>query len=206
MCGIKDEVRLCCVRKSAKDGAPPIDTCHPLIFGWDMLCEMSQTNWRDVARELDKCKYLYLRWIGEPEELRLRLVVEEARIQERPVLAPAHLPELNELYETAKPIVSDQDCRQFEIIYTYPISYTVLNETYGKYPDAPEVFTGNLFREFSSSYLLEMTRKTTYVSDDHPGPLPLQHHSIVCLNHVIDVITTRVPEMRLLRQDQTVVN
>lgn len=167
---------------------------------------MNETSWRDVARELDECRYLYLRSIGEPEELRLRLVVEEARLQERPVLAPAHLPELNELYETAQPIASDQDCRLFEIIYTYPISYTVLNETYGKYPEAPEVFTGNLFRQFSCSHLLEITRKTTYASDDHPGPLPLQHHSIVCLNHVIDVITTGEPEMRLLRQNQGVVN
>ncbi len=105
-----------------------------------------------------------------------------------------------------KPIASNQDCRLFEIIYAYPISYTVLNETYGKYPEAPEAFTGKLFRQFSYSYLLEMTRKTTYASDDHPGPLPPQHHSIVCLNHVIDVITTSEPEMRLLRQNQTVVN
>lgn len=174
--------------------------------GYGYAHEMNETNWEDVARELDECRYLYLRWIGEPEELQLRLVVEEARIQDRPVLPPAHLPELNELYETAKPIGSDGYCRLFEIIYTYPISYTVLNETYGKYPEAPEAFTGKLFRQFSSSHLLEVTRKTTYASDDHPGPLPLQHHSIVCLNHVIDVITTREPAMRLLRQDQTVVN
>lgn len=167
---------------------------------------MSKTNWKDVARELDECRYLYLRWIGEPQELQLRLVVEEARIQERQVLAPTHLPELNKFYETAQPIASDQECRLFEIIYTYPISYTVFNETYGKYPELPEIFTGNLFRKFSSSYLLEMIRKTTYISDDHPGPLPPQHHSIVCLNHVIDVITTSEPEMRLLRQNQSMVN
>ena len=167
---------------------------------------MNVGNWHDVARELNECKYLYLRWIGEPEELRLRLVVEEARVQERPGVAPPHLPELSEILDGAKSIACDEDCRLFEIIYTYPISYTVLNESYGRYPETPEVFNGKLFREFSWSYLLEMTRKTTYACDDHPGPLPPQHHSIVCLNHVIDVITTREPEMRLLRRDEATAN
>jgi hypothetical protein len=168
---------------------------------------MNGANWRDVARELGDCGYLYLRWIGEPEELQLRLVVEEARSQNRPVVAPPlRPPELSVILRDARPIESDEGCKMFEIIYPQPISYTVLNESYGRYPEAPEIFEGKLFREFSWSYLLEMTRKTTYASDDHPGPLPLQHHSIVCLNHVIDVITTREPEMRLLRQDSATVN
>ena len=166
---------------------------------------MSNMNWRDVARELGECDNLFLRWIGEPEELHLRLIVEEARAQDRVVVAPVHMPELSAILDGARPIESDEDCRLFEIIYTQPISYSVLNETYGRYPEIPEIFIGKLFREFSWTYLLEMTRKTTYASDDHPGPLPLQHHSIVCLNHV-DVITTRVPEMRLLRRNRSTVN
>jgi hypothetical protein len=167
---------------------------------------MDHMNWRDVARELNECGYLYLRWIGEPEELRLRLVIEEARVQDRPVIPTSRPPELQKILSDARPIKSDEGCRLFEIIYSDPISYTVLNESYGVYPTTPEVFTCKLFREFSWSYLLEMTRKTTYANDEHPGPLPLQHHSIACLNHVIDVITTREPEMRLLRQDMVTVN
>lgn len=163
-------------------------------------------NWRDVATEMGECDHLYLRWIGEPEELRLRLVVEEARAQDRQAVARQDPPELSSILDGARPIESDESCRLFEIIYEQPISYTVLNESYGRYPEPPEIFTGKLFREFSWSFLLEMTRKTTYVSEDHPGPLPPQHHSIVCLNHVIDVITTREPEVRLLRRQQAVVN
>jgi len=155
---------------------------------------------------MGECNYLYLRWVGEPEEFRLRLVVEEARIQDRLAVARPDLPELSSILDRARPIESDESCRLFEIIYDQPISYTVLNESYGRYPEPPEVFTGKLFREFSWSFLLEMTRKTTYVSEDHPGPLPPQHHSIVCLNHVIDVITTREPEVRLLRKQQAAVN
>jgi hypothetical protein len=45
---------------------------------------------------------------------------------------------------------------------------------------------------------LEITRKTTYAGDDHPGPGPLEHHQIPCLNHVIDVITTRPPQIAII--------
>jgi hypothetical protein len=34
------------------------------------------------------------------------------------------------------------------------ISWTVLNESYGKYPEPPEQFTGKLFRVFSRSHLI----------------------------------------------------
>lgn len=117
-------------------------------------------------------------------------------------LLPGALPEVAALYAKSNPIKSDDGCRLFEIIYDYPISYTVLNETYSRYPKAPEAFTGKYFRVFSWSYLLEWTSKTTYVCEDHPGPLPPQHHEIACLNHVVDVITTKEPEMRLLRDSQ----
>jgi hypothetical protein len=72
--------------------------------------------------------------------------------------------------------------------------------SYGRYPEAPEVFSGKLFRRFSWSYLLELTRKTSYASDDHPGPGPLQHISIVCSDDVVDVIACVEPVVRRLDQ------
>lgn len=47
----------------------------------------------------------------------------------------------------ARPIQEDDICRVFEVMFDrYDlISYTVLNETYGKYPEPPEAFTGKLF-------------------------------------------------------------
>jgi len=68
------------------------------------------------------------------------------------------------------------------------VSYTVLNESYGTYPEPPEQFSGKLFRVFEWSHLLEFTKKTTCASDEYPGVL--QHYEIACLNHVIDVICT----------------
>jgi hypothetical protein len=120
--------------------------------------------------------------------------VEEAGLQtSRPPQGNVALDSIAALLPDARPIESEASSRLFEIVYDEYISYTVSNETYGRYPEPPEVFTGKLFRIFSWSYLLEMTRMTSYASDDHPGPGPLEHHEIACLNHVIDVITTRPP-------------
>ena len=72
----------------------------------------------------------------------------------------------------------------------------MLNETYGKYPDPPEAFTGKYFRVFSRSYLLNFTERTTYASGGYPAPL--MHFA--CLNHVIDVIWTAPPKISTGRQ------
>ena len=73
------------------------------------------------------------------------------------------------------------------------VSYTVLNESYGTYPEPPEQFSGKLFRVFEWSHLLEFTKKTTCASDEYSGVL--QHYEIACLNHVIDVICTGPPRI-----------
>jgi hypothetical protein len=155
---------------------------------------MSDERWRDVAKQIDECRYLYMRGLHEPRDSRIRFLVEEAGLQlPRPAPGDVAPGSIAGLFEDARPIESDASSRLFEIVYDEYISYTVSNESYSKYPEPPEVFTGNLFRIYSWSYLLEMTRKTTYADDEHPGPGPLEHHQIPCLNHVIDVITTRPP-------------
>jgi hypothetical protein len=75
------------------------------------------------------------------------------------------------------------------------VSYTVLNESYGVYPEEPEKFVGKLFRAFSWSHRLEFTKRTTIASEFYPGPL--QHYEIACLNHIVDVITTRPPRVEV---------
>lgn len=159
---------------------------------------MAET-WHALAEIINRCDYLYLRWIGEPAELKLRLVIEEAKALGRAEPPPGTSSEITPLWGDAYAIGSNEDCRLFELIFDQPISYSVLNESYGKFPEPPETFTGKYFRTFSWSYLLELTRKTTYASDEHPGPGPLQHYEIACLNHVIDVITTSEPEIHILQ-------
>jgi hypothetical protein len=160
---------------------------------------MNDEDWRDVASQIDECRYLYMRGLHEPRDNTIRFLVEEAGLQaSRPVHEDAAPGSIAALFKDAQPIESDSSSRLFEIVYEEYISYTVSNESYSKYPESPEVFTGNLFRIYSWSYLLEITRKTTYAGDEHPGPGPLEHHQIPCLNHVIDVITTRSPRMTVV--------
>jgi hypothetical protein len=160
---------------------------------------MIDESWKAVAKQIDECKYLYMRALHEPRDNEIRFVVEEAGLQAPPIGTGEEDPYgIAALLTDAQPIRSDSSSRLFEIVYYDYTSFTVSNESYSKYPQPPELFTGQLFRVFSWSYLLEMTRKTSYANDEHPGPGPLEHHEIVCLNHVIDVITTRPPTMTLL--------
>jgi hypothetical protein len=154
----------------------------------------------DPEEQLNECKYLYLRHLHEPIENSCRIVCEEASAQGH--LARQVDPTLNEalagILSGASPILSDSLSRTFEIEFAEYVSYTVTNECYGRYPELPEAFTGNLFRRFGWSHLLEFTKRTTYACDEHPGPGPLLHFEIVCLNHVIDVITTVEPKIALV--------
>jgi hypothetical protein len=75
------------------------------------------------------------------------------------------------------------------------VSYSVLNESYWTRPEASEEFTGRLFSVFSQSHLLEYIKRTTVASDDYPGTL--QHYRIACQLHVVDVVSTTSPRIRV---------
>jgi hypothetical protein len=151
-----------------------------------------EVPWEEGARLIDVCTYLFATDVRELEELTLRLTLVEAKAQ-APILATEDTGPLAALREGSSPIGQDETCRQFQVVFdrNHMISYAVLNESYGRYPQPPEIFTGKLFRIFSESHLLEFTERTTYASGGHPAPL--MHFEIVCLNHVFDVIATAPP-------------
>lgn len=156
-----------------------------------------ELDWEDGARQINDCDYLYIDGIRELAELTLELIVTEAKLQAQ-TLGPQDETLVEQLRSDAVPIESDVACRSFRVIFnrTHMVSYTVLNESYGQYPESPERFTGKLFRIFSWSNLLEFTKRTTYASDEHPGVL--QHYEIASLNHVVDVICTVPPRIVII--------
>ena len=164
--------------------------------------EYFDVEWNEGARELNDCEYLLAHSIREIEELTLELVVTEAKPQ-APILAPQAEGPVEALLVGGRPIESDSTCRYFKLIFdrTNMVSYTVLNESYGAYPEAPEEFTGKLFRVFSRSHLLDFTKRTTYASDEYPGVL--QHYEVACLNHVVDVICTGPPRIAVGNASQS---
>ncbi len=162
---------------------------------------MDETSEFEFGRQqLDDCKYLFANSIREIEELTLELIVSEARTQE-PILVARNDSFYEQLLVGGRRIETDDSCRSFRLVFDRHrmISYTVLNESYGRYPEPPEMFEGKLFRIFSWSHLLEFTRRTTYASDEYPGPL--FHYQLACLNHVFDVIATGPPTIDIVAGD-----
>jgi hypothetical protein len=155
---------------------------------------MIEPQWEEAARQINDCEYLFATTIREIEELTLELIVQEAKPQAL-VLTPRDDSEVEQILAGSRPIETDSTCRYFRLVFDrkHMVSYRVLNESYGTYPEAPELFTGKLFRVFAVSHLLDFTKEYTVASDDYPGPL--QHYQIACLNHVVDVICTAPPRI-----------
>lgn len=160
-----------------------------------MESDTVEAGWADAARQINDCEYLFAQSIREIEELTLEVIITEAKAQAE-IRVPRDNSEVEQLLSESSPIETDSTCRVFRLIFErrHMVSYTVLNESYGIYPQPPEQFTGKLFRTFSRSRLLDFTKQTTYASDEYPGGI-LQHYEIACLNHVIDVICTAPPKI-----------
>jgi hypothetical protein len=140
-----------------------------------------EVKWEYGSQQINDCEYLYLRDIREIDELTLVIEVHEAKAQVSIDVLPSTTP-WADLRTVARPIEVDETCRVFQLTFErdYMISYTVLNESYGKYPEPPEEFVGKLLRVFSRSNLLEFTKQTTYAVNELTGPL--QHYEVAGLN------------------------
>ena len=149
-------------------------------------------DWAEGARQIEDCEYLFVRQIGETEELTLELTVVEAKAQ-APITTPKDDSVLERLKVGGRPIKPDSSCRLFRLIFDrqHMVAYTVSNESYSKFPEPSEKFVGKLFRLFSRSHLLDFVKRTNHASDKHPGKLC--HYQVACQNHIIDVITTAPP-------------
>ena len=143
--------------------------------------------------EIDSCKYLYLREIGEPRDNRLRVVVEEADASpfaESRKIAGAALTELH-------PIESGENSRLFEIIWENYIAYDVMNESYARVGDYDVVQSGKLMKIYSRSHFLDYLALASIASEGYPGPF--MHYGLICLNHVVDVACPNPPTINILR-------
>ena len=142
--------------------------------------------------EIDACKYLFLRELGEPEENSLRLVIEEAKADGPPEdfeVWPG------KIIQGTRPIESDWTCRAFELVWPTYVSYSVRNESFCT-PDEAEAWEGRLFCLYTKSHFLDYVARATFASSDYPGPL--RHWGINCLNHIVDVVSAEEPRIRSL--------
>lgn len=147
---------------------------------------------------IEACKWLYLNEIGEPADNELRLVITEAMSGEpvdASVVAKEELPELREILANSRPIVHGPGCRVFEIIWPCYIAYSVRNESFVSV-NSSEVKTGRLFVEYSVSKYLDFVEAATFARADFPGPF--KHWGINCLNHIVDIVSTDLPKMKVI--------
>ncbi len=148
----------------------------------------------ELAAEINACKYLYLRQLGEPQDNELRLVIEEAVVLSADTSAEGRS-------SAYGPIESTEACGLFELRWENYVTYSVAKESFAMSDDA-EQFSGKLFRIYSRSRFLDYVRQSTFATKEYPGPL--QHIGILCLNHVLDIAAVELPIIHRLRPRQAI--
>lgn len=137
-------------------------------------------------------KYIYLGEIGEPEDNCLRFTIEEAGISDEESTLEISGTEVSGLKSIE---VTDKSCI-YEVTFESYIGFSVLNESYVSGDDYEE-FDGRLFCIYKKSHYLSYLSKASFASADHPGPF--KHYGFNCLNHIVDVVSTEEPRIRLIR-------
>jgi hypothetical protein len=146
----------------------------------------------DNFASLNEAQYLYLRRISEPRDNAVRIVVQEA-VANTAKEGPLDLPGLSGKFPGGKasPIESTGTCQTFVLTWARYVSYLVTEEmvgSCGKYDD--QVFTGKRFRVYTKSHLLD------HIARDTGGHFkPLRHYKLICLNHLIDVVSEMPPDI-----------
>ena len=137
--------------------------------------------------------------MDEPQENTLRVVVEEARsgapTDSKAAAAAASLPALDSILQGARVISHSEECRVFEVYWPSYIAYSVRNESYVA-NDKYEKSEGRLLVKYTKSRFLKYVEVGTFATCEYPGPFA--HWGVICSNHIIDVVSTKEPEVRVL--------
>ncbi|NMC55673.1 MAG: hypothetical protein GYA50_00405 [Eubacteriaceae bacterium] len=143
-------------------------------------------------KDLENIEYVYLEKIYEIQDNYLRLTFDRCKIEK-------DIDQINN---------DDELCTygSFEVDYTLPliqidfdwyIGYSVLNECF-TVRDNYEKFIGKTFRIYTKSRYLDFIKAGTIASVDYPGPF--KHYGIVCLNHIIDVVSANEPIIKEIQR------
>ena len=142
----------------------------------------------NIVEQLNSHKYLYLDKLFEEVDLELRILVDEAKVQGGDLQGIENA----SLYGA---IVSDETCKKYRITFKNYAAYSVRNESFTVWDDEEE-FTGNLFRVYSKSKFLDYVAASTVAVEDVLGAY--KHYEIVCLNHIIDIASSREPLIEII--------
>jgi len=144
----------------------------------------------DYFDELSRCRHLFLDELLEPETNTLRIRVIEGRASNVAVPIEVAGQSLGEGF----PVQIDANSVRYEITWNSYVLYQVMNESFGRQEVSKDGIVGNSASVYNSSSLLDYVFRSSNASHEYPGKL--QHFSIVCSDHVIDVVTTDRPTCR----------
>jgi hypothetical protein len=147
----------------------------------------------NLIEEIDRQQWLLFREIAEPDVNVLRIVVEAAKTSNETYDLDLGKAQIKDVH----PIVSDETCDAYEIVFRTYIAYAVLNESYASI-DESEEYTGEYFRLYSKSRFLDYLRAASFADEEYPGNFT--HYEIACSDHVVEVVSVDEPEIILLRR------
>jgi hypothetical protein len=151
------------------------------------------TELTELTQMIDSCYTIFVREISEPEENMLRLVLQEAEISSETVSHQIS----GTVIENCHPVGPTGHSRTFELTWRQYVAYSVTNESYASPDDDTAVrASGRLFRIYSKSHFLNFISRATIASEQYPGPF--KHFCVVSEMHVIDIVSTQIPEIQIL--------
>jgi hypothetical protein len=158
----------------------------------------------DAIHQLNSARYIDLREISEPNKRvfnSLKIAVEEVVVNEAAVVA-SNRPELANVVKGAHPIESVEGCKIFQLSWKHYLAYLVTEELVGSNAPngyADEVYTGRILRVYAKSHFLDHIMRNTggHIKD-------IVHYKLICLNHLIDVVSYDPPEVEVISRDRGV--
>jgi hypothetical protein len=95
---------------------------------------------------------------------------------------------INDVY----PINIDADLPILQLNFESYIGYSITNESFTSWDDY-QIFEGNAFRIYTKSRYLDFIQTYTFAHQVCGEISLITHYGIVCLNHIIDIVTTATP-------------
>jgi hypothetical protein len=164
-----------------------------------MSDDPSQILDAEIIRQLNAVRYIDLLEISEPNKRvfnALRIVVEEAIVNKTAVVTLSDRPELASVLAGAHPIESVEGCKTFSLSWKHYLAYLVTEELVGSNARngyADEAYTGRILRVYTKSHFLN------HVMRDTGGHIQeVMHYKLICLNHLIDVVSYYPPDVKVL--------
>lgn len=147
----------------------------------------------NLIEQINSHKYLYLDKLFEIHDLELEIFIREARIDYE---TKENLQDILEYSKPTEmnPIISDDQCKRYKIVFKNYITYSVLNESFSFWDDS-EKFEGDLFRVYTKSKFLDYVEKSASI-DYAKMLMDAENHfhiGICCLNQIIDVACLEKP-------------